>query len=204
MGTDAAHAARARAARPATASASAAVRARAPARQSGKGVKGQKARTGHHGARFGFEGGQMPMQRRFPKRGFKNPFRDEVFAVNVGDLDERFEAGDGRRRGAAGRRAGAAQLATRVKILGEGDAHQEVRRSRRTRSRPPPRRRSRRPAAPPRSVRPQARASRRSVRPSWRPASRISARSRSSAGGSSSRWRCSRSTASACSSRRRA
>jgi len=36
--------------------------------QSGKGVKGQKARTGHHGARLGFEGGQMPMQRRLPKR----------------------------------------------------------------------------------------------------------------------------------------
>ena len=52
--------------------------------QSGKGVKGQKARTGHHGARLGFEGGQMPMQRRFPKKGFKNPFRKEIFAVNVG------------------------------------------------------------------------------------------------------------------------
>jgi len=61
--------------------------------QSGKGVKGQKARTGHHGARFGFEGGQMPMQRRFPKKGFKNPFRTEVFAVNVGALDKRFPAG---------------------------------------------------------------------------------------------------------------
>ena len=61
--------------------------------QSGKGVKGQKARTGHHGARLGFEGGQMPMQRRFPKKGFKNPFRVEVFAVNVGDLDTRFEGG---------------------------------------------------------------------------------------------------------------
>ena len=61
--------------------------------QSGKGVKGQKARTGHHGARFGFEGGQMPMQRRFPKKGFKNPFRTEIFAVNVGDLDERFKSG---------------------------------------------------------------------------------------------------------------
>ena len=61
--------------------------------QSGKGVKGQKARTGHHGARLGFEGGQMPMQRRFPKKGFKNPFRVEVFAVNVGDLDARFEGG---------------------------------------------------------------------------------------------------------------
>src|SRR5688572_13245248 len=61
--------------------------------QSGKGVKGQKARTGHHGARFGFEGGQMPMQRRLPKKGFKNPFREEFFAVNLGDIEQRFEAG---------------------------------------------------------------------------------------------------------------
>jgi large subunit ribosomal protein L15 len=61
--------------------------------QSGKGVKGQKARTGHHGARLGFEGGQMPMQRRFPKKGFKNPFRTELFAVNVGALEERFPGG---------------------------------------------------------------------------------------------------------------
>jgi large subunit ribosomal protein L15 len=61
--------------------------------QSGKGVKGQKARTGHHGARLGFEGGQMPMQRRFPKKGFKNPFRVEVFAVNVGAIEKRFPAG---------------------------------------------------------------------------------------------------------------
>jgi large subunit ribosomal protein L15 len=61
--------------------------------QSGKGVKGQKARTGHHGARLGFEGGQMPMQRRFPKKGFKNPFRKDVFAVNVGALEKRFPTG---------------------------------------------------------------------------------------------------------------
>jgi large subunit ribosomal protein L15 len=61
--------------------------------QSGKGVKGQKARTGHHGARFGFEGGQMPMQRRLPKKGFKNIFRKEIFAVNLSDIDVRFEAG---------------------------------------------------------------------------------------------------------------
>jgi large subunit ribosomal protein L15 len=61
--------------------------------QSGRGVKGQKARTGHHGARFGFEGGQMPMQRRLPKKGFKNIFRKEIFAVNLSDIDVRFEAG---------------------------------------------------------------------------------------------------------------
>jgi len=61
--------------------------------QSGKGVKGQKARTGHHGARMGFEGGQMPMQRRLPKKGFKNIFRKEIFAVNLQDIDQRFESG---------------------------------------------------------------------------------------------------------------
>ena len=57
----------------------------------GKGVKGQKARTGHHGARIGFEGGQMPMQRRLPKRGFKNHFRVEAFPINLGHLCERFD-----------------------------------------------------------------------------------------------------------------
>lgn len=61
--------------------------------QSGKGVKGQKARTGHHGARFGFEGGQMPMQRRLPKKGFKNIFRKNIFALNVQEIDSCFEAG---------------------------------------------------------------------------------------------------------------
>ena len=61
--------------------------------QSGKGVKGQKARTGHHGARFGFEGGQMPMQRRLPKVGFKNPFRVEYFPVNIGHIEDTFESG---------------------------------------------------------------------------------------------------------------
>ena len=55
---------------------------------SGKGVKGQKARPGHHGARFAFEGGQMPMPRRIPKRGFKNPNRVEAFPINVVDARE--------------------------------------------------------------------------------------------------------------------
>jgi len=56
----------------------------------GRGQKGQKARAGSHGAIVGFEGGQMPMQRRLPKRGFKNQFRVEAFPVNVGVL-ERFD-----------------------------------------------------------------------------------------------------------------
>jgi len=60
---------------------------------SGKGVKGQKARAGHHGARRAFEGGQMTMARRIPKRGFKNPFRTEAFPINVGLLEDVFDAG---------------------------------------------------------------------------------------------------------------
>ncbi len=86
----------------------------------GKGVKGQKARTGHHGARLGFEGGQMPMQRRFPKKGFKNPFREEVFVVNVGALAERFPSGTVDLATLQG--AGMVpRSANNVKILGEGD-----------------------------------------------------------------------------------
>ncbi|MEX0907285.1 MAG: 50S ribosomal protein L15 [Gemmatimonadota bacterium] len=54
---------------------------------SGKGHKGQKARTGHHGVPAWFEGGQMPIQRRVPKRGFTNPFRTEYEIVNVGAID---------------------------------------------------------------------------------------------------------------------
>jgi len=93
--------------------------------QSGKGVKGQKARTGHHGARFGFEGGQMPMQRRFPKKGFKNPFRVEVFAVNVGDLDGRFT--DGTVDLAALQNAGMVPRSERaVKILGDGELTKKI------------------------------------------------------------------------------
>ena len=58
---------------------------------SGKGNKGQNARSGG-GVRPGFEGGQMPLQRRVPKRGFNNIFAKRYAIVNVGDL-ERFENG---------------------------------------------------------------------------------------------------------------
>jgi large subunit ribosomal protein L15 len=57
----------------------------------GKGHKGQGARSGT-GVNPGFEGGQMPLSRRLPKRGFKNPNRVEYLVVNLSDLD-RFEAG---------------------------------------------------------------------------------------------------------------
>jgi large subunit ribosomal protein L15 len=93
--------------------------------QSGKGVKGQKARTGHHGARFGFEGGQMPMQRRFPKKGFKNPFRAEIFAVNVGAIAKRFNSGTVDL--AALQNAGMVPRSyDTIKILGEGDLSKKL------------------------------------------------------------------------------
>lgn len=56
---------------------------------SGKGVKGIKARAGHHGPGGGkphFEGGQMPITRRLPKRGFTNPFRVEAQVIRLDDL----------------------------------------------------------------------------------------------------------------------
>src|SRR6476469_9903709 len=86
---------------------------------SGKGNKGHKARTGG-GTNPGFEGGQMPMYRRLPKRGFTNPFRVEAQVVNLADL----------------KKVSAAEVSpetlysagligkpdSRVKLLGTGDA----------------------------------------------------------------------------------
>lgn len=58
-----------------------------------KGNKGQKARSGS-GTRVGFEGGQMPLHRRLPKRGFNNyDFRFKIAVFNVGDLNDLFEDG---------------------------------------------------------------------------------------------------------------
>ncbi|MDR1733457.1 MAG: 50S ribosomal protein L15 [Oscillospiraceae bacterium] len=57
----------------------------------GYGHKGQKARSG--AKRAGFEGGQMPLQRRVPKRGFNNIFRTEYAIINLKTLEENFEAG---------------------------------------------------------------------------------------------------------------
>lgn len=57
----------------------------------GRGVKGQKARTGV--AIKGFEGGQMPLHRRLPKRGFHNPFSTDYNEVNVGRIQQAIDAG---------------------------------------------------------------------------------------------------------------
>lgn len=59
----------------------------------GKGHKGQKARSGGT-IRPGFEGGQMPLQRRLPKRGFNNIFAKNVVAINLSTLNRKFNDGD--------------------------------------------------------------------------------------------------------------
>ncbi|MEN8163257.1 MAG: 50S ribosomal protein L15 [Acidobacteriota bacterium] len=59
----------------------------------GRGHKGQKSRSGYS-RRYGFEGGQMPLVRRIPKRGFFNVFRVDYQVVNLRDLDRVFEDGD--------------------------------------------------------------------------------------------------------------
>lgn len=61
-------------------------------RTSGRGEKGAKSRSGFHHKR-GFEGGQMPLHRRMPKRGFFNKFRTEYEIVNLDTLAARFEPG---------------------------------------------------------------------------------------------------------------
>jgi large subunit ribosomal protein L15 len=58
----------------------------------GKGHKGRSARSGGN-TPPGYEGGQMPLQRRLPKRGFHNPTRREYAVVNLDSLEERFDAG---------------------------------------------------------------------------------------------------------------
>lgn len=85
----------------------------------GKGHKGQKARSGG-GVRPGFEGGQMPLTQRIPKRGFNNIFADKVVALNVSDL-ERFNDGitvDAEILKAAGLVKGKYDS---IKILGNGE-----------------------------------------------------------------------------------
>jgi large subunit ribosomal protein L15 len=86
----------------------------------GKGHKGQKSRSGYS-RRFGFEGGQMPLVRRIPKRGFTNIFRVEYQVVNLRDLERVFADGDEVTIEALvenGLARGGKRL---VKVLGDGD-----------------------------------------------------------------------------------
>ena len=85
----------------------------------GRGHKGAKSRSGFKHKR-GFEGGQMPLHRRVPKRGFHNPFREPFEVVNLDTLDQRFETGTEitpdllRERGLVGRQGP-------IKVLARGD-----------------------------------------------------------------------------------
>jgi large subunit ribosomal protein L15 len=91
----------------------------------GKGMKGQKARHGGNFGKLHFQGGQTPIQRRLPKRGFNVPFPEQVVAINLADF-ERFEAGavvnEAALRGARlvqGRNV-------RIKVLGEGELTKQL------------------------------------------------------------------------------
>ena len=85
----------------------------------GRGNKGAQSRAGYK-AKRGFEGGQMPLHRRIPKRGFHNPFRVEYAVVNLDQLEERFEAGAVVTVEALQER-GLVAKSMPVKVLGRGD-----------------------------------------------------------------------------------
>ncbi|MGI6396872.1 MAG: 50S ribosomal protein L15 [Desulfomonilia bacterium] len=86
---------------------------------SGRGHKGQKARSGGKVPPY-FEGGQMPIYRRLPKRGFKNPFRKEYAVINVQDLAG-FEPGSVVDIAALKERGMIRSTDTAVKLLAEGE-----------------------------------------------------------------------------------
>jgi large subunit ribosomal protein L15 len=90
----------------------------------GRGEKGQKSRSGYS-RRLGFEGGQMPLYRRVPKRGFTNIFKTEFSVLNVADLERVFEAGavvDAE----ALREAGLVKGRKKIKVLGNGDLSKKL------------------------------------------------------------------------------
>ena len=92
----------------------------------GKGHKGQKARSGGS-IRPGFEGGQMPLQRRIPKRGFNNKvFAKEYAAVNVSELEKRFESGAVVDADALIESGAIKKVMDGVKILGNGELSKKL------------------------------------------------------------------------------
>ena len=87
--------------------------------QAGRGHKGAKSRSGFKFKR-GFEGGQMPLHRRIPKRGFHNPFRTEYAVVNLDTLAERFDA-DTVVTPELLRERGLVRSGGKIKVLARGD-----------------------------------------------------------------------------------
>jgi large subunit ribosomal protein L15 len=86
----------------------------------GKGHKGQKSRSGYS-RRYGFEGGQMPLVRRLPKRGFTNIFRVEFQVINLRDLERVFADGDAVSPEALLEKGLVRRSAQPIKVLGDGD-----------------------------------------------------------------------------------
>lgn len=85
-----------------------------------RGSKGAKSRSGFRFKR-GFEGGQMPLHRRVPKRGFHNPFRVEYAVVNLDTLGEVFEAGTAVTPEVLRERGLVRERGAKVKVLGRGE-----------------------------------------------------------------------------------
>jgi len=90
----------------------------------GKGTKGQNSRSGG-GVHLGFEGGQMPLQRRIPKRGFTNIFKKQYEIINIKDL-KYFKSGE-LVSGDTLRKSGLLKKAHEVKLLGEGEISYPIR-----------------------------------------------------------------------------
>jgi large subunit ribosomal protein L15 len=91
---------------------------------SGRGHKGARARSGY-GGKQGFEGGQMPLARRVPKVGFKNPFRKEYACVNVCDLNQ-FEDGTEITPALLIEQGLVKKLKDGLKILGKGELERKL------------------------------------------------------------------------------
>ena len=90
----------------------------------GRGMNGQKSRSGG-GVRLGFEGGQMPLYRRIPKRGFTNIFKKEWSIMNVSDLNC-YEDGTEITPELLAKEGKVKQVKAGVKILGEGNLEKKL------------------------------------------------------------------------------
>ena len=93
---------------------------------SSRGTKGQKSRSGAEKPHRLFEGGQMKVARRIPKRGFNNQWAKTFIVVNVRDLNERFQDGDSVDPDALRQRGLATGVYDGVKVLGDGEISKKL------------------------------------------------------------------------------
>src|SRR6478672_4640685 len=93
--------------------------------QAGRGHKGAQSRSGYKRKR-GFEGGQMPLHRRVPKRGFHNPFRVEYAVVNLDTLGEVFDAGSEVTPDVLRERGLVREKRALIKVLGRGEISKKL------------------------------------------------------------------------------